>query len=227
MNIEVDNDFDSYLSDYGSKVTVITSPMYTDQRGSFTEYWKIGEKNFPIDLNKSMKQINVSYTKESAVRGCHAQMGLSCQGKLVTALSLPIIDIITDARPNMQSFGKSKAYLLDPDEQTKLWVPRGFLHSFVTLPQSGTYIFQYICDNTYDKKSEICVNPFTVIDKALDEFYETNSSFKPDQPITYDCSDKDKNGVELYKFMNYVENLYEKQNKLWYEDDVVVFDSVQ
>lgn len=216
MNISYDNEFDSFL-DNSTRVTIITSPMYSDTRGSFTEYWKVGDVIFPIDLNENMKQINVSYTKKSTVRGCHAQMGASCQGKLVTALNLPIIDIITDARPNMKSFGKSKAYLLNPDEQTKLWVPRGFLHSFVTGQDEGKYIFQYICDNVYDKLSEVCVDPSTVIYDALNDFYTNNPQMKPKKSITYDCSEKDKNGLPLDKFLNSVRDMYEKQNKLWFE----------
>jgi len=63
-----------------------------------------------------VKQINRSVSKGGTVRGCHAQRGKFCQGKLVEALNAKIYDIITDARPDSKTFGVSNVYILDPVE---------------------------------------------------------------------------------------------------------------
>ena len=61
----------------------------------------------------------------------HAQSGKSCQGKLVQAVYGKIFDVITDARPDSDTFGVSDVFELDSERQNQLWVPRGFLHGFV------------------------------------------------------------------------------------------------
>lgn len=54
-------------------------------------------------------------------------------------------------------------FVLDPDKQNKLWVPRGFLHSFATPFIDGDFIFQYFCDNEYSHENEFGVSPLSIL----------------------------------------------------------------
>lgn len=103
----------------------------------------------------------------------HAQAGAHCQSKLVEALSLPIYDIITDARPDSKTFGTTAIYCLDPVKQNKLYVPHGFLHGFAVPKneKSNNYaMFMYYCDKTYYHDSEIHVNPMSLLPNIIKKF---------------------------------------------------------
>ena len=178
-----------------------------------------------------IKQINRSCSRPGVVRGCHAQKGPYCQAKLVEAINTNIIDVITDARPDSKTFGKSKMYLLSSDKQNMLYVPRGFLHAFIvpTNTQSMAY-FNYYCDNVYDKKSEICVNPRDVI-VPLIKTIDWNNIKETQNFIAlkfenlndtnnlngYILSEKDLAGKPLDCFLAEVKTEFETTGKKWYE----------
>lgn len=110
-----DGIFDNFEADQKSRVFEIVPDVFGDSRGSFSEVLKCRE-DVP-EWMKTMtwiKQINRSVSSKNTIRGCHAQSGLFCQAKLVEALTTQIYDIIIDARPDSNTFGVSKAYLLDP-----------------------------------------------------------------------------------------------------------------
>ena len=134
--------------------------VFNDNRGTFSEVLK-------NDNLKDIKQINRSTSCKMTFRGFHAQKAPFCQSKLVEALNHPIYDIIIDARPDSRSFGLIDAFLLDPIKQNKLYVPRGFLHSFFVPWHSNddNATFMYYCDNLYDHGSEICINPLSVFNE--------------------------------------------------------------
>lgn len=141
-----------------SAVLEVVPDVHIDTRGTFSEVLAAGALQ-DIDSCDAvwlssfewLKQINRSTSAANVLRGCHAQIGAACQGKLVEALTAKVIDVIADARPESATFGKSKAYVLDPKLQNKVWVPRGFLHAFF-VPDCGQEcdaVFQYFCDNVY------------------------------------------------------------------------------
>ena len=95
-------------------------------------------------------------------------MGEHCQGKMVECPYGRILDIVVDARPDSSTFGTAECFLLDDERQNKVWIPRGFLHGFASLPGKDRNVFQYFVDNLYDKGSEICVNPNEVVMAMLE-----------------------------------------------------------
>lgn len=77
-------------------------------------------------------------------------------------------DVIVDARPDSLTFGKTAVYTLGSREQTKLWVPRGFLHGFVVSGGSTPRaMFQYMVDAPYCREAEIGCSPLEVL-RAID-----------------------------------------------------------
>lgn len=172
-----------------------------------------------------IRQINRSSSSGGVIRGCHAQRGMFCQGKLVEAVNERIYDIITDARPNSGTFGSSSVFLLDPEKHNRLWVPRGFLHAFVVpFSVEKQAIFEYYCDNVYDRSSEIGVNPTTILPKVVESFKTLMSSSREDYEDLFavfdkkdSCvySEKDMNGLDYEKFMSDVRMEYENTGSLW------------
>lgn len=84
--------------------------VFPDDRGSFSEVLKSSD----VPYLGIVRQINRSVSRKGTFRGFHAQKAPFCQAKLVEALTVPIYDIIVDARPDSKTFGKSACYLLDP-----------------------------------------------------------------------------------------------------------------
>lgn len=196
-----------------SKVLEIFNNVFEDDRGAFTEVWHNDENTSYNWLFNSqwIKQINQSFSKENVVRGCHAQSGKSCQAKLVYATGHDIYDIITDCRPQSKTFSMSKLYVLSHTKCNKLFVPRGFLHSIYVPKQdkSEFAVLTYLCDNVYNKSSEISVEPISVIKNELHL-----ANVKDISNII--ISDKDKCGQNFSLFLDEVNEMY-KNGKLWYE----------
>ena len=57
-----------------------------------------------------------------------------------------------DLRKGSPTFGKHVAVELTEENHRQLFVPRGFAHGFAVLSEEA--VFQYKCDNFYNKESE-------------------------------------------------------------------------
>ena len=228
MKIEFDSDFWYSHDDNMSRVFQVFPSVFGDERGSFVETWKKIDGVVPDQYkeipwfvqNDWIRQINVSYSRSSVIRGCHAQTGASCQAKLVSSMNGNIWDVITDARPCSETFMMTKVFFLNPRLQNKVFVPRGFLHAFITgieLREGSNYIFSYMCDNVYDKTSEICVSPLNIVIPAFYEYcdrYGLDNFIKNgNTPLT---SPKDEKGQDPDVFFEVVKNEYENNSTLWY-----------
>ena len=209
--LKIDSIFDSLDENLENSVVQIFPKLFEDSRGWFSQ---ISQGD-----HSGIKQMNRSCSIPGVMRGFHAQMSPYCQGKLVEALDVDIYDIIIDARSDSRSFGVLGAYHLDPLKQNKLWVPRGFLHGFVVFPdvEAKNACFNYFCDNIYDKKSEICINPTSVFKKLqtniknLDPIMLKILQYVNDGIVK--LSEKDQNGLDYESWM---ENVKEN-NVLWYK----------
>lgn len=193
--------------------------IYGDSRGSFTEVLKRADGLVRADEWYSglswIKQVNRSRSKPGVARGMHAQAGKSCQGKLVQAVYGRIFDVITDARPDSETFGTSDVFELDSATQNQLWVPRGFLHGFVVPKSSSEAVFEYFCDNVYDKPSEICVAPAGLMRKVLGAKAEFNPAFEVDM-AGLELSEKDSSGLDYEKWMTEKQRKFAEEGLLWY-----------
>lgn len=159
---------DSNFSDLGSglmedSVFYVDSPFFADSRGFFREVWK--EDTLPGRFSKFdwVKQTNMSVSHKYVFRGMHMQCNGHEQGKLVCCTSGEVIDVIVDMRPNSSTYRTLKTYNLNPYDGRMLWVPKGFLHGFLSLRNES--VFMYMCDEVYDKASECGAN----IDSVLSE----------------------------------------------------------
>ena len=76
------------------------------------------------------------------MRGLHCQAPPSPQGKLVTCLAGRILDVAVDARVGSETYGQHVLVELSPEDGALFFVPRGFLHGYLTLePDTQVRLF--------------------------------------------------------------------------------------
>jgi dTDP-4-dehydrorhamnose 3,5-epimerase len=131
---------------------IIKDTLFKDPRGYFFESFNQQKFNELTRLNVQFVQDNQSKSTKGVLRGLHFQLGAHAQAKLVRVLEGKVLDVAVDVRPNSKTFGEHVAIELTAENETQLFVPRGFAHGFVVLSDTAT--FYYKCDNYYDKLSE-------------------------------------------------------------------------
>ena len=133
---------------------IIEPRIFPDDRGYFYESYS--EKKYrEAGVDAVFVQDNQSFSQKGALRGLHGQADPFAQGKLVRVLQGRVIDVAVDIRKNSPTYGQYVTVELTGDNHRQFWVPRGFLHGFVTLEDDT--IFTYKVNNYYDKASEIGV----------------------------------------------------------------------
>lgn len=214
---EITKEYDiTFDNPHGERPWIVYPKIFGDNRGFFTEV-------LAGDCMKCIKQINRSSSCQMAIRGLHAQAGAHCQSKIVEALTIPIYDIIVDARPDSKTFGQFGIYLLDPVKQNKLFVPHGFFHGFAVPKHESNQnaVFMYYCDETYCKESETHVNPMTVLPQIADSLKDSSTKYKDFVEMFNDkdnivLSDKDLSSEDYHKKMERILIDYFKDHRLWY-----------
>jgi len=160
-------------------VLIIESEIYRDNRGYFTETFNF-EKFQEVAGDFNIMQANQSKSKHGVIRGLHFQTPPFTQAKLVHVVKGEVLDIIVDIRTDSPTFGQHMSIILNGSNKTRLYVPKGFAHGFITLSKDA--IFQYYVDGTYAPNFESGIR---FDDKTL------NIDWKLKRNIV--LNDKDKN----------------------------------
>lgn len=130
---------------------LIKPTIYKDDRGYFYESFNNDEFCTKIE-NVTFVQDNESCSHYGVLRGMHFQKGEYAQAKLVRVVEGSVLDVVVDIRPLSPNRGKAYAYFLSEKNHHQLFIPRGFAHGFLTLSERA--VFQYKCDNVYNKESQ-------------------------------------------------------------------------
>ncbi|HWD87899.1 MAG TPA: dTDP-4-dehydrorhamnose 3,5-epimerase [Mucilaginibacter sp.] len=131
---------------------VLEPRVFGDSRGHFFESFNQQKFTELTSHNIPFVQDNQSYSTKGVLRGLHAQTGASVQSKLVRAVKGEVLDVAVDMRKASKTYKQHFSIRLSDQNNLQLFIPRGFLHGFVVL--SDEAIFQYKCDNYYDKSAE-------------------------------------------------------------------------
>ena len=132
-------------------VVIIEPRIFRDERGYF--YESFSQREFEEKVCRTtFVQDNQSKSSYGVLRGLHFQKPPYCQSKLVRCIKGAVLDVAVDIRKGSPTFGKYVAVELTEDNHRQFFVPRGFAHGFAVLSQEA--IFQYKCDNFYNKESE-------------------------------------------------------------------------
>ena len=132
-------------------VVIIEPRIFKDDRGYF--YESFSQREFEEKVCRTtFVQDNQSKSSYGVVRGLHFQKPPYSQSKLVRCIKGAVLDVAVDIRKGSPTFGKHVAVELTEDNHRQFFVPRGFAHGFAVL--SDEAVFQYKCDNFYNKESE-------------------------------------------------------------------------
>ena len=132
-------------------VVIIEPRIFTDDRGYFFE--SFSQREFEEKVCKTtFVQDNESKSSYGVLRGLHFQKPPHAQSKLVRVVKGAVLDVVVDIRKGSSTYGHHVAVELTEDNHRQLFVPRGCAHGFSVL--SEEVIFQYKCDNLYNKESE-------------------------------------------------------------------------
>ena len=135
-------------------VKIIIPKVFLDDRGYFFE--SFNDKEFREKVcNTTFVQDNQSKSCKGTLRGLHWQAPPFAQSKLVRVTKGAVIDVAVDVRVGSPTFGKHVSVKLSDENNFQLFIPRGFAHGFIAL--TDNVIFQYKCDNLYNKESERAV----------------------------------------------------------------------
>ena len=165
---------------------LISENIFNDERGSFQRIFD--DRKFINNYFQGVKNINLSKNnKKGTFRGLHMQTGAAAETKIINCIKGEIIDLFVDCRTESSTFGEINYVYLSQEVSNSLLIPRGCLHSFITLTNETEVL--YSTDNYYDPTKEVSISPFS---KEIQEI------LKPHQIKV--CSDKDRNSKELSTF---------------------------
>lgn len=122
-----------------------------DSRGYFVRTWAKDVLS-AHGLSTDLAQENQSYSIPNVVRGMHFQKPPFSESKLVRVVSGKIVDFFVDLRKSSPTYGKWDSIKLSAENQTAVYIPRGFAHGFCT-PDSEAVIV-YKVDSPYTPQAE-------------------------------------------------------------------------
>ena len=130
---------------------IIESDIYRDDRGYFTETFNFDKFQEAIG-EFNIIQINQSKSKCGVIRALHYQEPPFAQAKLVYVVKGEVLDVIVDIRKDSPTFGQHASVLLSGTNKTRVFVPKGFAHGFITLTKDA--IFNYCVNAPYAPQYE-------------------------------------------------------------------------
>lgn len=131
---------------------LITSKKFDDDRGFFTERFRVDKWQEFVPGHKGFVQDNYSWSKFGVLRGMHFQFEPG-QGKLVSCVQGAVLDVIVDIRAKSPTLGRHLKVELTGVEPRWLWVPVGFAHGFLVTSAEGAGVL-YKVDAYWNGKGE-------------------------------------------------------------------------
>lgn len=129
-------------------VVVLTPRRFGDARGFFAETWNRRVlAGFGIAADFVQDNHSVSLAR-GTLRGLHCQAPPRAQDKLVRCGRGAVFDVAVDARPGSPHFGLWTGVELSAANGQQIFIPKGFLHGFVTLTEEAEVIYK--CSDYYD-----------------------------------------------------------------------------
>ncbi len=136
---------------------VAESPVWSDERGFFREWFKAEEISRIAGRDFSVAQANISSSARGTLRGIHYSLAEGGQAKWVTCVSGSIRDVIVDIRPASPTYGKSIVIELSGASGKAVLIGEGLGHGFVALEDDTTVA--YLITSPFSPKEEFEINP--------------------------------------------------------------------
>lgn len=177
-------------------VVIIEPRIFRDERGYF--YESFSQREFEEKVCRTIfVQDNQSKSSYGVLRGLHFQKPPYAQSKLVRCIKGTVLDVAVDIRKGSPTFGKYVAVELSEDNHRQFFIPRGFAHGFAVLSEEA--VFQYKCDNFYNKESEgavawddpeLCIDWKVPADKVLLSEKDRQNKCIADADFLFDFNEK-------------------------------------
>lgn len=137
-----------------SEVLLITNKKFGDNRGWFSEVFRLSEFEKAVGGQYKFVQTNESFSTHNILRGIHYQNPYP-QGKLVRVVSGEVFDVAVDLRKNSPTFKQWVGVTLSAQNGRQLWVPPGFGHGFYVTGDHAHFVYE--CTDYYSPKTEHCI----------------------------------------------------------------------
>ncbi len=148
---------------------IIEPRVFGDARGWFYESYSQKEfASFGIDTVFVQDNRSFSAAKDT-LRGLHCQTNPFAQTKLICCTRGAFADVVVDLRKGSPSFMQWIRVELSADNKRMLYIPKGFLHGFVTLTDDVEAFYKV--DEFYSPSNDRSVrfnDPAFAIDWAVD-----------------------------------------------------------
>ena len=131
---------------------LLTPKVHADSRGQFVESFQKGVFAEQTGLSIDFIQDNEVVSHLGVVRGLHLQKEPYGQAKLIRVLQGCIYDVALDLRADSPSYGEWFGVELSAENQTQLFLPKGFAHGYSVLSERA--IVQYKVDAPYHPQAE-------------------------------------------------------------------------
>ena len=171
-------------------VLLLTPRRFGDDRGYFSEVWNrqtLRQHGIDVDF----VQDNHSLSRPvGTVRGLHFQSPPHAQDKLVRCGAGVIFDVAVDVRRGSPTYGQWVGVELSAENGRQLFIPKGFLHGFVTRTPNAELLYK--CSDVYAPACDGAVrfdDPDLGIDWGID-------------PATAVLSDKDARAQSFAAFQS-------------------------
>lgn len=133
-------------------VKLVTPVRFGDDRGFFSETYNVQRfKDAGIEADFIQDNHSLS-AQRGTVRGLHFQAPPFAQAKLVRALRGSVLDVAVDVRKSSPTYGNWVSAELSAKNGVQIFVPRGFLHGFVTLEPDTEIVYKV--DNYYSRECD-------------------------------------------------------------------------
>jgi dTDP-4-dehydrorhamnose 3,5-epimerase len=131
---------------------LLTPKVHSDSRGQFVESFQKGVFAEQTGLSIDFIQDNEVVSHQGVVRGLHLQNDPHGQAKLIRVVQGCIYDVAVDLRADSPSYGEWFGVELSADNQTQLFLPKGFAHGYSVMSERA--IVQYKVDAPYNPQAE-------------------------------------------------------------------------
>ena len=133
------------------------TPVWSDNRGYFLEWFKSDEVFAKTGFDFSVKQANISLSNKGVIRGIHYSLAVGGQAKWVSCLSGSIIDVVVDIRPGSPTYKKVEHIDLKAGDGKALLIGPGLGHGFIALEDNT--VISYLLTSKYSPELEFGILP--------------------------------------------------------------------
>ena len=136
---------------------LVESPVRSDDRGFFREWFKAEDITKVVDRDFGVEQANISVSSAGTLRGIHYSIAPRGQAKWITCVSGSIKDVTVDIRPDSPTFGQWIEVELAGNSGKAVFISEGLGHAF--LAQEDNTAVAYLVTTPFSPTDEFEINP--------------------------------------------------------------------